>query len=437
MAAGEPHWSKDFVEHLRTVHFALITVSVGLILLIGSSLYRPANAVAQFEHLTDACNGWDLDSRLAKLSGMQALAGTWKPVIDIFLPNQKIVLLVEFNRFWTATDIGLSSQYYRYANYVSRFTGDDIRQLKTWWTDHSNDMKFLVPQMTLGFGDVTYKTRHGDEVLLSHADLVPEGSNPQADFKRSPNGTISLSLMAKGMGTSQSQWLIGGSYASNDIGTISVSFPIKMKEVVIRKTDIADVPESCRSFEDCFPDLTKASAGLESLKLADVREHLIQELEKGDSVFEAFGLKIPSAQLTFWGSIAVLSVQLYFFLHLKELHTKIQPRDSGWDVPWLGMYSSWLSRVVFAVTVSALPLGAVGLLSYRALPPHLLAVAQWRGLGSQWVALSKIVLFILAVCISALLCWLCWKHRPLAAKDAADVGISTTDTSKADSENSA
>jgi len=31
------HWSKDFVEHLRTVHFALVAVSVGLILLLSRS----------------------------------------------------------------------------------------------------------------------------------------------------------------------------------------------------------------------------------------------------------------------------------------------------------------------------------------------------------------------------------------------------------------
>jgi hypothetical protein len=45
------HWSKDFVEHLRTVHFALIAVAAGLILLVLSA--REYNAVTALVLLSD------------------------------------------------------------------------------------------------------------------------------------------------------------------------------------------------------------------------------------------------------------------------------------------------------------------------------------------------------------------------------------------------
>jgi hypothetical protein len=52
------HWSKDFVEHLRTVHFALIAVCVGLIAL---SLAHPAGP---------------LEMALKQLQGIKQVTGT-------------------------------------------------------------------------------------------------------------------------------------------------------------------------------------------------------------------------------------------------------------------------------------------------------------------------------------------------------------------------
>jgi hypothetical protein len=43
------HWSKDFVEHLRTVHFSLITVSAALILFA----YRVSNQVSEMLQLRE------------------------------------------------------------------------------------------------------------------------------------------------------------------------------------------------------------------------------------------------------------------------------------------------------------------------------------------------------------------------------------------------
>jgi hypothetical protein len=56
------HWSKDFVEHLRTVHFALIAVSVGLILLVlSSSQYNAVTALVQVQEILDLKRQWSSD----------------------------------------------------------------------------------------------------------------------------------------------------------------------------------------------------------------------------------------------------------------------------------------------------------------------------------------------------------------------------------------
>jgi hypothetical protein len=48
------HWSKDFVEHLRTVHFTLLTVSVGLIILLSSKSYDSKKAAEQVNEIETA-----------------------------------------------------------------------------------------------------------------------------------------------------------------------------------------------------------------------------------------------------------------------------------------------------------------------------------------------------------------------------------------------
>jgi hypothetical protein len=60
VSAAQPiHWSKDFVEHLRLVHFALVAVSSGLVVLVLSSKpYNPAIALRQIEEIMQLQKAW-------------------------------------------------------------------------------------------------------------------------------------------------------------------------------------------------------------------------------------------------------------------------------------------------------------------------------------------------------------------------------------------
>src|ERR1700680_2410690 len=51
-SASPEHWSKDFVEHLRTVHFTLLSISAGLILLLSSKAYDFKAAASQMTEVT-------------------------------------------------------------------------------------------------------------------------------------------------------------------------------------------------------------------------------------------------------------------------------------------------------------------------------------------------------------------------------------------------
>jgi hypothetical protein len=55
------HWSKDFVEHLRLVHFTLVAVSVAIVIIVKSANpYKPAVAVRELHQIVELKKLWSL-----------------------------------------------------------------------------------------------------------------------------------------------------------------------------------------------------------------------------------------------------------------------------------------------------------------------------------------------------------------------------------------
>src|SRR6202023_2887975 len=102
------------------------------------------------------------------------------------------------------------------------------------------------------------------------------------------------------------------------------------------------------------------------LPLEDTKEFLHDEASNGQEIFEAFGMKFPAGRVTLWGELLLLSVQLYFFIYLRQLSGKLNADDPGWDVPWVGMDTSALGQAILFVSLVALPIGAMGLLGGQA-----------------------------------------------------------------------
>src|SRR5690348_14051707 len=62
-----PHWSADFVEHIRTVHFALIAACLGLIGLV--QFKKPlevSTARRQLQDIKSAVDRWNSDEILTE-----------------------------------------------------------------------------------------------------------------------------------------------------------------------------------------------------------------------------------------------------------------------------------------------------------------------------------------------------------------------------------
>lgn len=120
---------------------------------------------------------------------------------------------------------------------------------------------------------------------------------------------------------------------------------------------------SAGGFAVSFPNLDSL-AGIYGEFDVDKLDGILKDLQNrtGGESFQVFGVKIPASATTRWGVMVVLSVQLYFWMHLSELRRRLLPEDAGWNVAFIGMYPTLPARIVYYATSCALPvLGIVAL----------------------------------------------------------------------------
>jgi hypothetical protein len=107
-------------------------------------------------------------------------------------------------------------------------------------------------------------------------------------------------------------------------------------------------------------------------------------------------------------------------VYLRKLSGSLKADDPGWDVPWIGMDSSALPRIIFFLSTVLFPVLGLVLLAGRT------AARLTRGYGDttvdsfrlhsiltwHWSVKAKIIFLIVAVLLSALLGILSWHYRP-------------------------
>jgi hypothetical protein len=407
---GSPHWSKDFVEHIRTVHFALMTVCGGLILLIGSSqTYRPADAISQLGKIIDA-RKQTLDSILSA-NAVTALTGQIKAGAKIRGQNS---FECRVDRLWIGVShAGENSSWY--SEYQQPIP-DNIEGIRKWWETHQPERTFVVAAHDYPFRS---KTSPLIGRIIDHREAKPSQSvvefAPSSNtFLEEADSDILLDLR-QGDKKDGSSWELAGSQAPYEI-----IIPVQIENRTLKGSNFIDPGHACETFDQCFPDLSRAAVAFQSLPLDSLKQHLLEQLDKGEEVFEAFGLKVKGPQLTFWGVVVVLAVQIYLFLHFRELRTKIEPGDSGWDVPWIGVYKSRFSRLVFFSTIFLMPLLAVGMLVFRTIWTLPLS-GEWLGISLNGIHTIQTVGYAIAFLVCALLAIRTWQCRPILSEVSAAI----------------
>jgi hypothetical protein len=412
---GSPHWSKDFVEHIRTVHFALITVCGALVLLVGSPRsYSPADSLSQLTKIIEA-KKQTLDTILGA-NIVTALTGQIKAGAKI---RNRDSFECVVDRLWIGVSrAGENASWY--SEYQQQIP-DNIDGFKKWWENHESERTFTVAARDYPFKN---KTEGLIGSIIDHREAKPsqsivEFAPSDNTFLEEADSDIHLSLRQSSQ-KNATGWELAGSQPPYE-----VIIPVQTESRTLNGSDFIDTGKICHTFDTCFPDLSKATGTLGGMPLESLRQYLLGQMDKGEEVFEAFGLKIKVGQITLWGFVVVLSVQLYLFLHFKELRSKIAPGDSGWDVPWIGVYKSSLSRLVFFSTICILPLLTAGLLAIRGGETLLIPLPRdWRAVS--WLITSRLGGYALAFIGSALLAIGTWLYRPTVASVSTIVSQQTS-----------
>jgi hypothetical protein len=446
------HWSKDFVEHLRTVHFGLVSVSLALILLLSSRPYDPRSAASQVDEVARIYEYWqgepnsqtmlDIAPRETDLS-----AGEEEDSVSELGGEIEFTTIAEYAsktaehgktkafRFHLARpnlfecNVGSTEEHPApspsdptgkkepflvvnepsYLQIERQEPPPNIKFFASWWNSLEKHSLVIDRVSSISIPGQIFEGENKIGMLRFAHDSNNTSADVKLDFLDGCQADPKQGIVIAGFqGTARFMFNV------NEIG----------RQVITQES----LHETFRNvkpglFDQTFPDLFKATRTREDDDFNTVAAQVRDEASRASEAFEAFGIKFPSEQVTRWGMMLLIGVQLYFFLYLRQLSSRLKPDDPGWDVPWMAMDDSRLARGLLAASVIALPCVAALLVFIR-------AESAWFTEGFTWHILSVLksldfvnrvafVLIPISVISSFLLSGLSWHFRPRVAQPVA------------------
>jgi hypothetical protein len=148
-----------------------------------------------------------------------------------------------------------------------------------------------------------------------------------------------------------------------------------------------------RTFEDQFSALHRVTKDYQELELRKVERVLEAELQRSGDRVEFLGLKFPEWVISIWGAAIIIVTQLYFWLHLRALYSRMTPSNPGLNLAWIGLYPDLWSHIVFLISACILPIGVILYGLYLSIQSH------WSPLIFILVVLGLIVTYRLFILI--------------------------------------
>jgi hypothetical protein len=427
---GPTHWSKDFVEHVRAVHFALALVSFALIITaLNRTDVKLMKARNQIEQIADFEKKWTTHSVRSRLY-RQALLDSrlpdhWFNAVALLIPKKvyttdeintrvsipvkslissskwtfegdemssEMLSLSDFATFWNAAHGGFSIILPIEPNVASSCSGEI-----TVTTDDS-----LTGQLAKFLGDSVQKDFLGDRPLLDckyGAYPVPAFSvlnlplaydlEPSRQLEQVPtipkSALLSISLP---MPLSEISFHSAKLRSVTNVYQVLVALrPFKVDEQYISRLYFG--PQRKGNFPTAFPELNDYA---QDIGLLDINQavHDIESLPlSNEQNLSVLGLSIALSQVSTWGALVLLVVQVYFLIHLRELVARIELSAEGWNVAWIGIYDTKLSATVAFMSACLLPVAAACVLAvqtYLAREKWLLSISLLVVIANFWIA---------------------------------------------------
>lgn len=384
-------WSVDFVEHLRTVHFALVALSAGLfILVLTTTDSRIARALSQATQIADEAQPYSQSFE-------------WREVQTVLLSHAQrflpaalqLSILSDGLAFNTTLDVTNESL----SNFeVWRFPNDPLDQVphtlaafRDWWNGLHRGLPVRVP-VSAPFGCRAFVVKSDPtQIRLGKPDETRESAECQMKWMETPTAIkVAEPIAARFVATTGPELLpqlgptsrysetdgafLTGSFTQRSLSQPEVIYEVRIavktlvKTVQVQETGLKDHVSNWEpgKFEETFAELNSVavSENLFDIPLNDVKAR-IAGLPHGDQSVEALGLKVPTDQIARWGLGFVLAVQFYFWLHLHEFNRKVSSTSPGKDVAWIGVYKSWPAFAAILASACIVPIVTLSILTYR------------------------------------------------------------------------
>jgi hypothetical protein len=436
MTSGTAHWSKDYVEHLRAIHLALLLASLAAIIASRAPDTSKLEAAKhQLHAITDAAANAKSRSEARPTSGG---GSDW--------------ITFEFNGRHYAVASGVQFSFVERCYAPGRFSFDNARR-------RSREEVFLSISLmkdisdfrdqwdTLRCGIVTqdaiqvvgsvalqddpakllfvkaYPANRVRRIPLEHSHRL------EADLKRSgylflsfesdpdrPN-QASLKQLQEKYGVKFEDETLRAANIAHSLDTVLVTIDGSQFIIPVEATSsdqhmfvLGELhPEwfACqKSFSECFPELDDVTMGRPAFALNEMERWIDTEIMRDQPKDLDFsGIRFPADDIPRWGIILIFGLLTYFYLHLRELSPKINPEDPGFEVPWIGLYSSAVASLATFVSVLVLPAMSVFMLGRKGLHYN----APFCGFVKlNW---DRLLWWILCPCLPcwtlSALCWLC------------------------------
>jgi hypothetical protein len=436
------HWSVDFVEHLRTVHFALISLSTAIIVLIFGIRDQIPIALTQATQIAELQDRWtDARNALfiqgARLLQLPTEAKSYILLVTVATPGQtseqvRFILTIPFGgnpayEPWLLTGLPMESSPRTLADF------------RSWWnTLHSGITVHLLNSTGVGTNCGSWLFEGllpGGKITDPMGPLTPMQchvvSEANTDAANSIFGVASVvpEDLKKPYGSSAS--VTGHAlYARGPAGgkktlvnVIVFMYGLDFREARVDEKSLQAMFPDWRegTYEVAFHELNSISEDITNIALKSVPARVRDLLPAEEQTIDALGLKIPAANVTKWGLALLVAIQFYFWLHLQEFNRKVAPSSPGRDVAWIGVYSSRLAFGTVLAAASIVPAFALFvLLCHRSAD----VPVNW----SYEVGLTVKVSTGIVGCVLALAtAWSLWKLRTnLAAVDNISVPVDST-----------
>lgn len=408
------HWSKDFVEHIRTVHFTLIALCAGLIALAsfpGKTEIRTARE--QASEILKVTNTWDdalfetAANETVKIRDKSVIGGLYiftdsATDSDAVFADFDTSLTFDAHTVWFRPSFAPRSWIVDIRERIPAELFPDPESIEGEPVEGSSVLLVGAPRSISTFrklwdnlippGRIVIPGKPEDCFASDNAS-DPFGDGEGFEFNKTKCEIRPHDPSRKAEQVEMSFWEPVGikKDAIADLGqkkwryefitervipqatTQKVFLPVRAvfhvdfhpQEVLIRRSEKWQ-GKNGEAFKDAFRELASVDESFEDADILSAVRILDAEAKRTGDAFEAMGLKIPAEVAVRCGVLLVIVVQLYLWIHLHEFGNRLD-RDAGFDVAWIGVYFSKSARAMSFVSLVVLPACTVVLLSIRGL----------------------------------------------------------------------